>query len=236
MIQDKNDSFYWENAKLFVTRQKNLVGSRWFDRKLMAQVVGLIKDGSTDTFAFCLNDAMSMQQLAPLMQRKWPHSPPSKVVFSINVVHVDGRTYLGHTVVATRCYIGNHFAMCVYYFDDNTLILEDSLGYPIPEECVTLFRELLSIIVDDSVAAGLIVELAHANNMHHISGYEQHRCTHNCWAYFPLQTNGHICGVSTVLCMCVATFVQLSFKFLRGGSNSCQRDFRYLKCMTSCVL
>ncbi len=96
-----------------------------------------------------------------------------------------------------------------------------------PQEVNTIVKNLLKYtkLLDRDSQINLPTMHVHRSD---IGKASTHRCSRSCWRHFPLWTDGHICGVSSIMILCIAAKDELSFKFLEGGQD--QTDgYDYLK-------
>ena len=56
---------------------------------------------------------------------------PRKLKFNVNVGNVNNTSYLGHNTGDDVYERGDHFAVCFYHTDTNTLVYGDSFKYMI---------------------------------------------------------------------------------------------------------
>ena len=229
-IQEKGELAFCQDAKITVDKLKTLVGNRWVNSEIIDRIIFLINDQTKNVFSFNFNFKDNINEIpesfAKSFHKKWPKTPPAKFEFVIHVVKVGGKTYIGNVTIDGRTHEANHYATCFYDIKSNYLIYGDSLGYPIPEGFERIFKQMLSLTVGEKEAARCTIRASHCNG-EEISG--PHVCNKNCWTFFPLQTDGSICGIATIICMCLASFGEASFLSLRGVPSERGIKFRYLK-------
>ena len=80
---------------------------------------------------------------------------PRKLKFNVNVGNVNNTSYLGHNTGDDVYERGDHFAVCFYHTDTNTLVYGDFLSIYIPDDVIILFTNLLRMVCDNDVATPL---------------------------------------------------------------------------------
>eukprot|EP00112_Aurelia_sp_Birch-Aquarium-sp1_P023018 Seg6701.2 transcript_id=Seg6701.2/GoldUCD/mRNA.D3Y31 product="hypothetical protein" protein_id=Seg6701.2/GoldUCD/D3Y31 len=229
-IQEKGERAFCQDAKITVDKLKTLVGNRWVNSEIIDQIIFLINSQTKNVFAFNFNFKDNIneipQSFARIFHKKWPETLPKKFVFVIHVVKVGGKAYIGNVTIDGQTHKANHYATCFYDVKSNYLIYGDSLGYPIPDAFEKVFKKMLSLTVGQREATRCALRASHCNETQ-ISG--PHVCNKNCWTFFPLQTDGSICGIATIVCMCLASIDEASFLSLRGLPSGRGVKFRYLK-------
>ena len=226
-IQENSDLSFCPVTKLRISEIKSLVGNRWIHGAVLDRITDLINLQSDDTFAFnfnlCENIERVPEKIASIYMKKGGN--PNKFVFYLHVVHVAGKTYIGNVDIDGVKHKANHFAMGVYDRKSSILSYGDSLGYPIPENLECLFQNFLSLISGPMSVPKLVMASCHSNER---LPQPTHTCNRFCWNSFPLQKDQSICGIATIMCMCLAAFEEASFNSLRDSSID-KAGFCYLK-------
>eukprot|EP00112_Aurelia_sp_Birch-Aquarium-sp1_P013996 Seg2997.2 transcript_id=Seg2997.2/GoldUCD/mRNA.D3Y31 product="HMG domain-containing protein 3" protein_id=Seg2997.2/GoldUCD/D3Y31 len=134
------------------------------------------------------------------------------------------------SVVGDSIRNGTHYAVGVYYFKENVLYYGDSLGWPIPLQFRETFLSYLTLLRDRTTANNCHISAMHAEqDGSRPSSSAMHHCNPDCWVYYPLQDDGHICGVAAIFMLCLAAFGDSEFLALRGLPNVHKSHFRYVK-------
>eukprot|EP00794_Sanderia_malayensis_P010304 gene10304-11367_t len=123
---------------------------------------------------------------------------------------------------------GCHLAFGSYSPNKNELLYGDSLRWPVPEDVKNFFAQLAAKLNENkSIPSITVIELHYDDQIANkvLNGVFTHKCTANCWAFYPLQQDSHIGGISVIIPLCIAALDEPSFKSLRGGHSI----FSYLK-------
>ena len=128
---------------------------------------------------------------------------------SLQVINSDG---------SNRIVYSNHFAMAVYSLDFDVVSYADTLGWGIPDEVKSIFR---------NVAQQLGKQVPLYNVSHQPGGNVNggaHICTNLCSLKYPLQTCSSICGVSVIVGASLACLYRTGFYGLASQNSQCHSD------------
>ena len=114
----------------------------------------------------------------------------------LNKTFIGGHRHNGQTNAK-----GCHFTVGVYFIEEKTLYYGDSLGWSMPQEVNTIVTNLLKYTKLLDRDSQINLTTVHRSD---IDKAGMHRYLRSCWRHFALQTDGRICGVSSIIILCIA--------------------------------
>ena len=223
------DSHIVSKLHLPVSSLKYLVGSRWLSSDLIHRFIALINRSSNDTHAIYLNDALvsNPQTFSKHFTKDNLSKDLRKLVFCVNVGRKGNSTFVGGERYQGKSNpSGCHFTVAVYHISSKILYYGDSLGWDVPEDLPSSITNCLKAVGLLTETADLCIKSLHDPKQG--SSTPVHICSENCWPYFPLQKDGHSCGVSTIMVMCLVAFDEKSFWSLKGPQKHECTAFQFL--------
>ena len=225
MLHDTNKEHFWPSLQLKTCESKCLASNRWLSDLILYRIIELINESSPDTFVFYYNFVSDIRHIVQRLHVKHGNVKPNKIVFALNVGKLNGKTYLGNTMIGSKVISGCHFAMGIYYTEQNQLVHGDSQGWPMPQSVIQDLKQVISTIFGMEKAQEMAYTMCHTPNKNEIV----HSCSENCWRYYPHQTCSHICGISTIISICLAASPDDAFLYLKGAPDQAFNGFQYLK-------
>ena len=225
MLHDTNEDHFWTHLQLKTCEIKRLASNRWLSDLIVYRIIELINESSPDTFAFYYNFVSDIRHIVQRIRVKHANVNPKKIIFAINVGKWNGKTYPGNTMIGSKVISGCHFAMGVYYAELNQLVYGDSQGWPMPLSVIQELKQVISSIFGMEKSQKMTCTMCHVPNKKDIV----HSCSTECWRYYPLQTCSHICGISAIISMCLASSPDDSFLSLKGAPGQAFHGYESLK-------
>ena len=238
-ITESGRSHYNREARLRVHELKSLVGQRWLNGGIIERVIEIINNQSLDTFAYNFNVSRKAQDVPNVLyrclKRRWPNELPKKIGFALHVGFKEGTVIIGDLEHNGEICKGTHFSSCLYDVESNHLLYGDSLAMPMPLQFWEIFVKFLALLFGSEKAKRCTVQQLHKNDN---SSLSKHKCTSECWSFFPLQEDHSSCGISTIFALCLFALDDSAFFSLRGCPDTGNPKFDYLKNISqySCFL
>ena len=127
---------------------------------------------------------------------------PKKILVLMNVgFSSNGKTFLGSDARS-----GCHFSLAVFDPANYVMTYGDSLGWPVPENLKDTVKEYVGALFENEQKEIAINECHSCTST--FNG--MHRCQEFCNAFYPLQNDGDLCGVISII---MASIVCLSPNF-----------------------
>ena len=134
---------------------------------------------------------------------------PSKLILMFCV----GALESGDVFIA-RDRDGGHFSVAVYDDETGKTVYGDSAGWKYPEELLALVNRYVRIIFEKECQE--VIEChASAQTYNHV-----HSCSSDCNFYYPLQTDGDICGVVVSVIASIVALAPLVWEYILSVKNN----------------
>ena len=225
MLQDTSEGHFWPNMQLKTCEIKRLAVNHWLSDLVVYRIGELLSDSDPDVFVFYYTFVTDISSIGERIRAKHPNAKPNKIIFAINLGKLNGKTYLGNTMIGNKLVSGCHFAMGVYYAEQNEWFYGDSQGWLLPENVVGDLQQLISVVYGSETSHNTVFSMCHTPQKNEIF----HSCSKECWKHYPLQTCSHICGISVIISMCLAACPDDSFLSLKGGPEQATEGFAYIR-------
>ena len=132
-------------------------------------------------------------------------------------------------MVGRKIISGCHFAMGVYYTQQNNVFYGESKGWPMPQSVLRDFNQLISEIFGKRASQTTVYSTCHVAKQDELF----HTCVREFWKNYPLQVCSHIRGISAIMSMCMAASSDAAFFSLTRAPDHGIQGFEYLRHVSS---
>ena len=194
-------------------------GRRYLSDEQMLWAVGKLNETQGDVLCIYIN---FVRNICRYCQKHMSEHRmlPKKILFLMNVgFSSNGKTFLGSDARS-----GCHFSLAVFDPTNYVMTYGDSLGWPVPESLKDTVNEYVGVLFENERREIAINECHSSTST--FNGL--HRCQEFCNAFYPLQNDGDLCGVISII---MASIVCLSPNFaehVRATPYGSKKDFPYL--------
>ena len=102
MLQDTSEGHVWPNIQLKPCTIKQLAVNRWLSDLIVYGIGELLSDSDLDIFVFSHNFVTDINSIGERMHVKHPSAKPKKKSFAVNLGKLNGKTYLGHSMIGNK--------------------------------------------------------------------------------------------------------------------------------------
>ena len=148
ILHDTSEGHYWSALQLKTCDIQHLAVNHWLSDLIVYRIAELLNESNPDIYVFYYNFNSDIKDGIKRIRKKHPKVQPDKIIFAINVGKWNGKTYLGNTMVGRKIISGCHFAMGVYYTQQNDLFYCDSKGWQMPQSVIRDCKQLISEILN----------------------------------------------------------------------------------------
>ena len=217
-----HDSSYLDKLPLFDMVPEELArvwGRRYLSDEHMLWAVAKLNESQSDVLCVYINFVRNIRRFCQ-KQMSEHRMLPKKILFLMNV----GFSSTGKTFLGSDARSGCHFSLAVFGSANNVMTYGDSLGWPVPENLKDTVNEYVGALFEKEQREITINECHSSTST--FNGL--HRCQELCNAFYPLQNDGDLCGVISII---MASIVCLSPNFAEHvfvTPYGSKKDFPYL--------
>ena len=100
---------------------------------------------------------------------KHPSAKPKKIIVASNLGKLNGKTYLGNTMIGNKLVSGCHFAMGVYYAEQNKWFYRHSQGWLLLDNVVGDLQHLISVVYSSETSRNTVFPICHTPKKRNLS-------------------------------------------------------------------
>ena len=171
-----------------------VVGRRYLSDQHMTWAAEKLNERQGDILCTYLNYISNIPRYCQKIMRG-KSTKPNKLLFLLNV----GTSGSAKTFIGTKTRAGCHFAVAIYDSLDKTLIYGDSLGWCPPDGLKNVINQYSKELYNSDIT-NLQIDECHSSKST-LNGV--HHCDTGCKAFYPLQKDGDICGVVSIIMSCI---------------------------------